>query len=83
MALPECLIPGATAEVVDIKFSPYLGGWRVDIRLDQEWSVGEDGWPEPTVKRYWHGSLDTTPDGYIPPSAFNQQHYPQGRRTCS
>lgn len=79
----EALAKGATATVVDIDFNPYCndgeGGWQAKIRLDREWSTGSplrDG----TVKRYWHGPTAETPEGYEPPSPYDQEKYPLGRK---
>lgn len=77
----ECLVPGATATVMKIDFNPYHGGyWTATIKLDREWSVGEN--PD-TCKydvRRWHGSAADTPDGMEPPSGYDQENYPEGRK---
>lgn len=77
----ECLVPGATATVTRVTFVTYMDrGWRVDIRLDQEWSVSEPHWRSGEIKRYWHGPAGTTPEGHETPSKYDQQQHPEGRR---
>ena len=77
----ECLVPGATAKVIGVTFMTFGDpGWRIDIVLDQEWSVSDPQWLGGEIKRYWHGTADSTPEGYEPPSPYTQEHYPEGRR---
>lgn len=77
----EALAVGATATVVRIDFNPYSyngeGAWHANIRLDREWSHSEmhDG-----VHRWWNGPVGETPEGMAPPSKYDQEHYPEGRR---
>lgn len=73
----ECLAGGALGTAVRIDFSPLQMAWYADFRPDREWSVGEIGGK--TV-RYWHGPAADTPEGHEPPSAYDQEHYPDGRR---
>lgn len=72
----EALAPGATATVTAIDFNSHYGYWAADIILDREWSVstfqGET--------RYWDGPASETPAGYKPPSNFDQEKYPDGRK---
>lgn len=79
-AYREALAEGATGTVVDIDFNPYSdegrGAWHVDVALDRAWQVVESGGE---VKRYWKGRADKTPDGYEPPSKFDQETYPNGK----
>lgn len=80
----EALAPGATAEVVEIDFSPpfdkdHVGGWTTTVRLDREWSV-HSAPKSGQVRRYWNGSADETPEGMEPPSPYDQKHNPNGRR---
>lgn len=83
MPSKEALAKGATATVVSIDFNQYCndgaGAWQAGIRLDREWSTGStrrDG----SVTRYWCGPAAETPEGYEPPSPYDQEKYPQGRR---
>lgn len=73
----ECLVAGVKATVHAIDFNGVLGYWYADIVLDREWSVHEDG---DRVTRYWNGPVADTPEGMTPPSPYNQEHYPEGRR---
>lgn len=49
----ECLVPGATATVSEVKFNPYAKppGFRFEITLDREWAVSTWNGEE---KRYEH-----------------------------
>jgi hypothetical protein len=73
----ECLEGGALGTVVRIDFSPHQMAWYADFRPDREWSVDQMGGE--TV-RYWHGPAADTPEGYKPPTSFDQEHYPDGRK---
>ena len=71
----EALARGATATVREIEFNEYSNGWQATIVLDREWANGrEEG------VRYWHGPAADTPDGMQPPSAYDQEHHPEGRK---
>lgn len=76
----ECLAPGAVGEVRSIGFNRFSfdgkGAWHADVRLDREWSVGEFQGP----KRYWHGPVAETPEGYEQPTPYDQEQHPAGRR---
>lgn len=76
----ECLSVGQTGVVKRIFFSKYHGRWFVDFMPDEEWTV-HAGWragdPE---RRHWHGPVDKTPEGYEPPSKFDVETYPEGRK---
>jgi hypothetical protein len=74
----ECLTGGATGTAVRIDFSPHHMAWFTDFRPDREWSVSERGGGE--AVRYWHGPAAETPASYEPPTAFDQERYPEGRR---
>jgi hypothetical protein len=73
----ECLNEGATGVAHDIDFSPHINTWVVDFKLDREWSISEFAGD---TSRYWHGMVGDTPPGYRPPSSYDQEHYPEGRR---
>jgi hypothetical protein len=73
----ECLAGGALGTVTRIDFSPHQMAWYAGFRPDREWSVSETGGK--TVRR-WHGPVADTPEGYEPPSAFDQENYPDGRK---
>ena len=73
----ECLAGGALGTAVRIDFSPYQMAWYTDFRPDREWSVSQER--NGTVRR-WHGPAADTPAGYEPPSTFDQEHYPDGRK---
>lgn len=72
----ECLVPGALATVTEIDFNAAHNYWYADIVLDREWSVGTGKDPD----RYWHGPADDTPKGMKPPSQFDIDKYPNGRK---
>jgi hypothetical protein len=76
----ECLVAGATATVTKIDFNASHGYWYADIVLDREWSVGDNPDTCRFDVRHWHGPADDTPDGMEPPSKFDQEHYPEGRK---
>lgn len=75
----EALAIGQTGIVTDIDFNPHSfnreGAWYAMVRLDHEWSVGSQK-HEP---RYWHGSVSTTPPGFVEPSKYDQENYPEGK----
>lgn len=71
----EALAEGATATVEEIDF---YKGWYAKIVLNREWTVHKRGDGE--VVRHWTGSTADTPDGYEPPSRYDQEHYPVGRK---
>lgn len=73
----ECLAGGALGTAVRIDFSPHAMAWYTDFRPDREWSVSQ--MHGETVRR-WHGPAAETPEGYEPPTAFDQEHYPDGRK---
>jgi hypothetical protein len=75
----ETMAPGATATVQKISFNTHYGYWYADIIFDREWSCDTSN-SESNVIRRWHGPVDETPDRYEPPSAYEQEHYPQGRK---
>ena len=74
----ECLAGGAPGIVTQIDFSPHAMAWYADFRPAREWSVSEmhDG----EMVRHWHGPVADTPEGHKPPSPFDQEHYPDGRK---
>ena len=74
----ECLTGGATGTAVKIDFSPYHSAWYAEFRPDREWSAVSEMGSE-TV-RYWHGPAADTPEGYKPPSEFDQEKCPDGRK---
>lgn len=80
----ECLVPGAIAIVEKIDFNDYHKYWYANIILDQEWSISEFPWDAAKypdgVKRYWKGPLAETPTGFEPPSLYDQEQYPEGRK---
>jgi hypothetical protein len=73
----ECLAVGATAEVRSVDFNTLDGRWFAQIILDREWSVGTI---TDEVRRYWHGPAEDTPEGFTPPSRYDQEHHPAGRK---
>lgn len=80
----ECLVPGATAIVRDIKFNRYsLGGkgsWHANVIFDRQWSVHDSHNLDGKVTRHWQGPVDDTPEGMIPPSDYDQRNSPTGRK---
>lgn len=77
----EALAEGATGTAIDIDFGPPVGDrpgrWYALVRLDREWSVSEWG---TGLRRWWHGPIAETPPGYEPPSDYDQQKWPDGRK---
>src|SRR4051794_4904623 len=43
----ECLVPGATGEVLSCRHNSYSDAWYAEVRFDREWSVSE-------TRRYAH-----------------------------
>ena len=80
----EALAPGRTGTVRDITFSTTRKRWYADVAMTHTWSVherdhhGRDGLTH-THTRYWNGPADETPDGHEPPSAYDQEHHPNGK----
>ena len=73
----ECLVKGAEGTASAPFFSSYSGEWLARFMPDREWSVGD---VMGSTMRFWNGRADETPEGYEPPSPFDQQHYPDGNR---
>jgi len=73
----ECLAGGSLGTVVRIDFSPHHMAWYADFQPDREWSVDESG--SRTVRR-WHGPVADTPEGHEPPSRYDQEQHPDGRK---
>jgi hypothetical protein len=71
----EALVVGATATVTEIGFNGHWKYWYADIVLDREWATGSGGYGP-----WWNGPADETPDGMEPPSAYDQEHHPGGRK---
>jgi hypothetical protein len=78
--LRECLVPGATAQVRAIDFNGAHHYWYADIVLDREWSVHAPRSRDGKEVRYWAGRAEDTPEGMTPPSTYDQEHHPDGRR---
>lgn len=76
----EALCAGALAVVRTIEFDVARKLWYVTIRLDREWVVTPPLHEESGVKRWWHGSYESTPVDYEPPSDFERERYPEGRK---
>lgn len=74
----EALAPGALAVVQDIDYNTLLDEWDVAIQLDREWSVHERHGGG-TV-RFWNGAFRDTPEGMEPPSKYDRENSPEGRR---
>lgn len=72
-AYQAALAPGATAVVQHIDFNAYLDGWQAAVTLDREWTESNGG-------SWWHGRAAETPEGMTPPTAYDQEHYPDGRK---
>lgn len=72
----EALAPGQTGIVGEIFFNAAHGVWQVDVGMDRTWSVHDHGGKQ---IRYWNGPADETPDGYVPPTDFDQERHPHGR----
>lgn len=68
----EALAVGATGVARRVYLSSTSSVWRADFVPDRCWS-------ELDGTRYWHGAADETPDGHNPPSAYDQERYPEGR----
>lgn len=78
----EALDVGRTGVVTNIDFNPYsfdnVGAWHATVRLDHEWSLGS--FPTGTTPRHWHGPVATTPEGFTPPTEYDQREHPDGRK---
>lgn len=78
----EALAAGQTGIAGEVWFSTDSGRWYVDLSMDRTWSVSEeDGYAGQPVKvtRYWNGPASETPEGYRPPSKFDQERHPGGK----
>lgn len=73
----ETLAIGQTGVVVGVDFNTYTNDWQANVKFDREWSVHRH---VSGVERYWNGKVDDTPEGYVPPSAYNQREHPEGKR---
>lgn len=72
----EAMADGSTATVTAIDFNAAHNYWYADIVLDREWATSSDGKYGP----FWHGPVAETPEGMDPPSPFDQDRYPNGRK---
>jgi len=70
----EALADGARCTVIDIDYNLPHAYWGAHVRLEREWAVGDED------KRWWHGTADTTPEGFTPPSTYDQKRSPGGTR---
>lgn len=75
----EALTAGARATVVELDYSVIAKRWQVGIHLDRQWSVSAYAFAG--VTRYWDGPAADTPAGYVPPSTYDQEQHPQGKRS--
>jgi hypothetical protein len=75
----EAAHEGATATVHDIDFNAVHNYWYAEITLDVEWSAS-DTWGTGDIVRHWHGPVADTPEGMNPPSEYDQERYPLGRK---
>lgn len=73
----EALAPGQTGIAGEIFFNATHGIWQVDVGMDRTWSVSEE-WNGAKI-RYWNGPAAETPDGYVPPTKFDQERHPDGK----
>lgn len=74
----ETLAKGQTGIVKQIGFNDWHSYWYASFVPDQEWAI--TSWPTDAVLRYWHGPREATPEGYNPPSDYEAEHYPEGRK---
>lgn len=74
----ETLAKGQTGIVKEIGFNGYHKYWYASFVPDREWAMNSSLTED--VKRYWHGPPDATPEGYHPPSKYEAEHYPEGRK---
>lgn len=77
MPYREALAVGQTGTVQRIDFNTHWGYWYAEVILDREWSVSKHAGE---IVRHWRGPVGETPPGYAPPSQYNQEHYPEGKR---
>lgn len=76
----EALAPGQSGIAGEITFNSHSNRWQVLIGLDRAWSVHTDGWGDAArTRRCWRGPVDETPEGYTPPSRYDQERHPGGR----
>lgn len=73
----EALAPGAVGTATSVDYYETNGKWYVDVVLDRLWSVSDYAGK---VERYWKGRADETPEGYVKPTAFDQERRPEGKR---
>ena len=71
----ESLVRGATGTVAKIDF---YEGWYALVVLDRAWTVNT--LPNGPTTRHWKGHAEDTPEGMEPPTEYDQEHHPQGKR---
>jgi len=77
-AYAEALVIGQTGVAGEIKFNAARWTWQVTVTMDRAWATSRlhsDG----KVTRFWCGPVGEIPEGYEPPSRYDQEHYPDGR----
>lgn len=76
----EALAVGQTGIAGKIYFNQNSKRWQVLVGMDRAWSVHESGrFDDPKMTRYWRGPASETPEGFEPPSEYDQQRHPEGR----
>lgn len=74
----EAFAIGATGRVTAIHFNTSCKAWQAMFVLDREWSVSVQ--PNGGTIRFWRGRVEDTPEGFTPPSPYDQEHTPEGRK---
>lgn len=70
-------LQGGAATIQRLDFDARSGRWYADVVLDREWSVSTVAGE---TRRYWKGPVAETPPGMEPPSAYDQERHPEGRK---
>lgn len=58
----------------------YNNIWRAYVTLDKEWVCSTESFNKNGVTRWWHGKVEDTPTWCNPPSKYDQETYPEGRK---
>jgi len=78
----ESLAVGQTGIVQRVYFSEHRSEWVTVVGLDRAWSVDETrNWQDNTVtvERRWKGPVAELPAGYVLPSRWTVDRYPDGQ----
>lgn len=76
-AYSEALAIGREGIAREISFNSFAGKWQVLLAMDRAWSTHIERGRKTT--RYWKGPASETPEGYEPPTDYDQNVHPYGK----